>query len=113
MAGAFPTPQMDHRAFGLNSYLLSSVPQAVWFFWGNRGRRGNREALVLWEDHVVLQQHSQRCSDVTLSSPARGGLQQSDSKTLTEGERGRGALPGALGWTSGSRLLGYVNMRTI
>lgn len=108
MAGAFPTPQMDHRTFGLNSYLLSSVPLAAWSCWGNQGRRGTREALVLWEDHVVLQQHSQRCSDVTLSSPARGCLQQPDSKTLTEGKNGGWGVspPGVLGRTSGSRLLG-------
>lgn len=75
MARAFPTLPMDHRTFGLNSYILSFVPQAVWSCWGNGGRRGNREALVLWEDHGVLRQHSQRCYDVTLSSPARGCLQ--------------------------------------
>lgn len=38
---------------------------------------------------MVLQQHSQRCSDVTLSSLDRGCLQQSDSKTFTE-EKNRG-----------------------
>lgn len=26
VAGVFETPQMDHRTFGLNSYLLSPVP---------------------------------------------------------------------------------------
>lgn len=106
MAGAFATPQMDHRTFGLNSYLLSPVPQTARFCWGDRGRRGNREALVLWEDHVVLQQQSQRCSDVTLSSPDRGCLQHQTPKHLQRGKQRGGVPPRALGRTSGSRLLG-------
>lgn len=93
MAGVFATPQMDHRTFGLNSYLLSPVPQTAWFCWGDRGQRGNREALVLWEDHVVLQQHSQRCSDVTLSSPDRGCLQHQTPKHLQRGKQRGGVSP--------------------
>lgn len=106
MAGAFATPQMDHRTFGLNSYLLSPVPQTAWFCWGNRGRRGNREALVLWEDRVVLQQHSQRCSDVTLSSPDRGCLQHQTPKHLQRGKmEGRGS-PGGSGQDLGKQAPG-------
>lgn len=51
--------------------------------------------MVLWEDHVVLQQHSQRCSDVTLSSPDRGCLQHQTPKHLQRGKiEGRGSPRG-------------------
>lgn len=54
---------------------------------------------------MVLQQHPQRCSDVTLGSPARKG-----SATIRPQNTGRKtglrASPGALGRTLGSRLLG-------
>lgn len=66
---------------GLNGGSLSNPtngPQGLWpkfmgsmALMGKLRQRGNREPLALWEDHVVLQQHSQRHSDVTLGSPAR------------------------------------------